>query len=29
VEMFTKFYSQHGGGVEYSPFGRVRRFLGD
>jgi len=29
VEMFTKFYSQHGGGVEYSPFGRVRRFLRD
>ena len=27
VEMFTKFYSQHGGGVEYSPFGHVRRFL--
>lgn len=29
VEMFTKFYSAHGGGVEYSPFGRVRRFLRD
>ncbi|MDF0590581.1 V-type ATP synthase subunit I [Candidatus Methanocrinis natronophilus] len=29
VEMFTKFYSGHGGGVEYSPFGRVRRFLRD
>jgi V/A-type H+-transporting ATPase subunit I len=27
VEMFTKFYSAHGGGVEYSPFGHVRRFL--
>lgn len=27
VEMFTKFYSQHGGGVEYSPFGHVRRYL--
>ncbi|MHB8117254.1 MAG: V-type ATP synthase subunit I [Methanothrix sp.] len=27
VEMFTKFYSNHGGGVEYSPFGHVRRFL--
>jgi len=27
VEMFTKFYSAHGGGVEYSPFGRVRRYL--
>ena len=27
VEMFTKFYSSHGGGVEYSPFGHVRRFL--
>jgi V/A-type H+-transporting ATPase subunit I len=27
VEMFTKFYSQHGGGIEYSPFGHVRRFL--
>jgi V/A-type H+-transporting ATPase subunit I len=27
VEMFTKFYSAHGGGVEYMPFGRVRRFL--
>jgi V/A-type H+-transporting ATPase subunit I len=27
VEMFTKFYSQHGGGVEYAPFGHVRRFL--
>jgi len=29
VEMFTKFYSAHGGGVEYSPFGFVRRFLRD
>jgi V/A-type H+-transporting ATPase subunit I len=27
VEMFTKFYSQHGGGIEYTPFGYVRRFL--
>ncbi len=27
VEMFTQFYSAHGGGVEYSPFGHVRRFL--
>lgn len=27
VEMFTKFYSAHGGGVEYAPFGHVRRFL--
>ena len=27
VEMFTKFYSAHGGGVEYIPFGHVRRFL--
>ena len=27
VEMFTKFYSAHGGGVEYTPFGHVRRFL--
>jgi V/A-type H+-transporting ATPase subunit I len=27
VEMFTKFYSNKGGGVEYSPFGHVRRFL--
>ena len=27
VEMFTKFYSGHGGGVEYTPFGHVRRFL--
>jgi len=27
VEMFTKFYSAHGGGVEYSPFGHVRKFL--
>jgi len=27
VEMFTKFYSAHGGGVEYSPFGHVRRYL--
>ena len=27
VEMFTKFYSAHGGGVEYVPFGHVRRFL--
>lgn len=27
VEMFTKFYSQHGGGIEYAPFGHVRRFL--
>jgi V/A-type H+-transporting ATPase subunit I len=27
VEMFTKFYSAHGGGVEYMPFGHVRRFL--
>ncbi|MHC1631707.1 MAG: V-type ATP synthase subunit I, partial [Methanotrichaceae archaeon] len=27
VEMFTKFYSQHGGGIEYTPFGHVRRFL--
>jgi len=27
VEMFTKFYSAHGGGVEYSPFAHVRRFL--
>ena len=27
VEMFTKFYSAHGGGVEYSPFGHIRRFL--
>ena len=27
VEMFTKFYSQHGGGIEYAPFGYVRRFL--
>ncbi len=27
VEMFTKFYSQHGGGIEYMPFGYVRRFL--
>jgi V/A-type H+-transporting ATPase subunit I len=27
VEMFTKFYSAHGGGVEYNPFGHVRRFL--
>jgi V/A-type H+-transporting ATPase subunit I len=27
VEMFTKFYSSHGGGVEYVPFGHVRRFL--
>ncbi len=27
VEMFTKFYSQHGGGIEYAPFGYGRRFL--
>ncbi len=27
VEMFTKFYSAHGGGVEYMPFGHIRRFL--
>jgi len=27
VEMFTKFYSAHGGGVEYIPFGHVRKFL--
>ena len=27
VEMFTKFYSQHGGGIEYAPFGYCRRFL--
>jgi V/A-type H+-transporting ATPase subunit I len=27
VEMFTKFYSAHGGGVEYTPFGHVRRYL--
>lgn len=27
VEMFTKFYSQHGGGIEYEPFGYERRFL--
>ncbi|HOT07432.1 MAG: V-type ATP synthase subunit I [Methanosaeta sp. PtaB.Bin039] len=27
VEMFTKFYAQRGGGVEYSPFGHVRRYL--
>ncbi len=27
VEMFTKFYSAHGGGIEYSPFGHIRRFL--
>jgi V/A-type H+-transporting ATPase subunit I len=27
VEMFTKFYSAHGGGIEYSPFGHVRRYL--
>jgi len=29
VEMFTKFYSQHGGGIEYAPFGYGRRFLKD
>ncbi|MFQ6062507.1 MAG: V-type ATP synthase subunit I, partial [Methanosarcinales archaeon] len=29
VEFFTKFYSQHGGGIEYKPFGYIRKYLED